>query len=231
MQMRSNLLLVIVSLACTAPAGAQQATQAQCDSAVAHVGGQPLPALRSDRWGFWWRVRSCGAQGLQTITDELGLPALQADNNYERVEQFFAVLWGIRSGGLYDALTNLSLNASASKAVRLNAIRALGKITQPYANFDTSSFNRPFLTFCATRYDGNAASGDSTTLPAGFDKATIATFATIEKDPSAPEHVRGAAHCWGVEMQMYQPFDTAKVKVIYVCGNRFNFRNDNVIAG
>jgi hypothetical protein len=226
MQMRSTTLLVLLSFAFAASVNAQ-ATQAQCDSAVAHVGGQPLPPVRSDRWAYWWRVRSCGAQGLQAITDELGLPALQSDNNYERVEQFFAVLWGIRAGGLYDALTNLALNATASKAVRLNAIRGLGKVTQPAADFDTSQFNRPFLTMCGARFNGPAASGDSTTLPPGFDKASIATLATIEKDQSAPEHVRGSAHCWGVELRRYQPFDPAQVKVTYLCGHRFNIRNDN----
>jgi hypothetical protein len=92
-------------------------------------------------------------------------------------------------------------------------------------HFDASEFARPRPAICTLSPTSTVAARDSNSLPADYRQAIIATMTAVEDEAGAPSAVRGAAHCWKVELERQQPFDVSKLKVLYVCGNMFRIQN------
>jgi len=225
--MRAFSIVLVVALASSAPLSAQ--TQAQCDAAADSVVGKPLPNVKSLTWAYWGRLTRCGATGLNAIASHLATAVFAAESNDDRIGSFFSTVMGIRSGQMYAAYTTLAQNAAATKPIRVGAIEALGTIVTPGSGFNPKDFKHPFPLICGPGQGVIRALGDSTSLPANYRATAAATMESIEEDQSSPAQVRGAAHCFFIGIASRLPFNPAKLKLFYVCGNKFRIRNQNPV--
>lgn len=221
---RSGFLLC---LALAAPVHAQlPPSPSACARAATAVDGARLPD-GSDTTLFWYVLAGCKT-GSAAAANALQSPALRSETDPVRVGDFFKLFYGLRSADLFAALQSTLLDDATGPVLKRAAIRAFGAMHTPI-EFREADFLRQAPPSCGygplpTEF---VPSGNPRDLPADYLAQIIRTMRAVETDESNARDVRGAAHCWRVELEVPPPPSPKKVKLQHVCGQTFRVKNEN----
>ena len=202
------------------PRGA--ASPEECSEAIRALRSAQVPELGADPW---WTATSCGAEGGQALADLVGGFSAESDSvRLHRAEQVFT---DIEDAAVFSALLTLAADASASPRARVFSFMSLLRIHMPMVYvFDRTNLPLSGVARCRTWTLGGPLPMKGAPLPSDYRQQAHRVAKAVEQDANAPVQVRGAARCLRDHL-LVRDVDPQKISLTYVCGLRFQIRNDN----
>lgn len=198
------------------------ASPEECSEAIRALRSAQVPELGADPW---WIATRCGAEGGQALAELVGRFATESDT--ARLRTLETVLTDIEDASVFGAVLRVAADPSATPRARVFALMTLLSIHSPLTYVaDRTNFPLSGPLRCQSSGLGGPLPMKGAPLPPDYRQQAHRVAKAVEQDASAPAQVRGAARCLRQHL-LVREVDPQKIRLTYVCGRKFQIRNDN----